>query len=81
MKKRETITICRRPRMAGLSAAAARLGVSRTQLREVVLGNRQSKRLMARIRAARERAMAVLAFESDALDACAKLRRLPPLPA
>ena len=38
--------------MAGLSAAAARLGVSRTQLREVVLGNRQSKRLMARIRAA-----------------------------
>lgn len=52
MKKRETITICRRPRMAGLSAAAARLGVSRTQLREVVLGNRQSKRLMARIRAA-----------------------------
>ena len=35
MKKRETITICRRPRMAGLSAAAARLGVSRTQLREV----------------------------------------------
>ena len=39
-------------RMAGLSAAAARLGVSRTQLREVVLGNRQSKRLMARIRAA-----------------------------
>lgn len=41
----------------------------------------ESLRLMARIRAARERAMAVLAFESDALDACAKLRRLPPLPA
>ena len=32
--------------------SGARLGVSRTQLREVVLGNRQSKRLMARIRAA-----------------------------
>ena len=52
MGRRETITIRRKPRMAGLSAAAARLGVSRTQLREVVLGNRQSKRLMARIRAA-----------------------------
>lgn len=41
----------------------------------------ESLRLMARIRAARDRAMAVLALESDALVACAKLRRLPPLPA
>ena len=41
----------------------------------------ESLRLMARIRAARDRALAVLALESDALAACAKLRRLPPLPA
>ena len=33
----------------GLSAAAARLGVSRTHLREVINGNRQSKHLMARL--------------------------------
>ena len=32
------------------AAAAARLGVSRTQLREVINGNRKSKRLMARLR-------------------------------
>ena len=49
--KGNTWTIRCKPRMAGLSAAAARLGVSRTHLREVVLGNRQSKRLMARLRA------------------------------
>ena len=40
----------RKPRMSGLTAAAARLGVSRTQLREVINGNRKSKRLMARLR-------------------------------
>jgi hypothetical protein len=51
MKAKEQIVITRKPRMAGLSAAAERLGVSRTQLREVVLGNRKSKRLMARLRA------------------------------
>lgn len=49
--KGNKLTIRCKPRMAGLSAAAARLGVSRTHLREVVLGNRQSKRLMARLRA------------------------------
>lgn len=52
MAKRSEIVIRRKPRMSGLSAAAARLGVSRTQLREVINGTRQSKRLMARIRAA-----------------------------
>ena len=50
MPKREQIVIRRKPRMTGLSAAAARLGVSRTQLREVINGNRKSKRLMARLR-------------------------------
>jgi len=50
--RHDEIVICQKPRMSGLSAAAARLGVSRTQLREVVLGNRQSKRLLARLRAA-----------------------------
>ena len=51
MKAKEQIVITRKPRMAGLSAAAERLGVSRTQLREVVWGNRKSKRLSARLRA------------------------------
>ena len=50
-KSKEKVVIRCKPRMAGLSAAAARLGVSRTQLREVVLGNRKSKRLMERLRA------------------------------
>ena len=50
MPKREQIVIRRKPRMTGLSAAAARLGVSRTPLREVINGNRKSKRLMARLR-------------------------------
>ena len=49
MPKREQIVIRRKPRMTGLSAAAARLGISRTQLREVINGNRKSKRLMARL--------------------------------
>ena len=49
MAKRNEIVIRRKPRMAGLSAAAARLGVSRTHLREVINGNRQSKHLMARL--------------------------------
>ena len=49
MAKRSEIVIRRKPRMAGLSAAAARLGVSRTHLREVINGNRQSKHLMARL--------------------------------
>jgi len=49
MAKRSEIVICRKPRMSGLSAAAARLGVSRTHLREVINGNRQSKHLMARL--------------------------------
>lgn len=52
MPKSTQIVIRRKSRMSGLSAAAARLGVSRTQLREVINGTRQSKRLMARIRAA-----------------------------
>ena len=47
--KRSEIVIRRKPRMSGLSAAAARLGVSRTHLREVINGNRQSKHLMARL--------------------------------
>ena len=51
MKAKERIVIQRKPRMAGLSAAAERLGVSRTQLREVIKGTRKSKRLMARLRA------------------------------
>ena len=50
MAKRSEIVIQRKPRMSGLTAAAARLGVSRTQLREVINGNRKSKRLMARLR-------------------------------
>lgn len=50
MKVKEKIVIQRKPRMSGLTAAAARLGVSRTQLREVINGNRKSKRLMARLR-------------------------------
>lgn len=50
MAKRSEIVIRRKPRMSGLSAAAARLGVSRTHLREVINGNRQSKHLMARLR-------------------------------
>ena len=50
MAKRSEIVIRRKPRMSGLTAAAARLGVSRTQLREVINGNRKSKRLMARLR-------------------------------
>ncbi len=49
MAKRSEIVIRRKPRMSGLSAAAARLGVSRTHLREVINGNRQSKHLMARL--------------------------------
>jgi hypothetical protein len=40
----------------------------------------ESLRLMARFRAARARALSILAYESDALAACAILRRLPPLP-
>ena len=52
MKAKDKIVIKTKTRMSGLSAAAARLGVSRTQLREVVLGNRQSKSLMARLHAA-----------------------------
>lgn len=48
---KDKLVIQRKPRLKGLSAAAARLGVSRTQLREVVLGNRTSKRLMDRIKA------------------------------
>ena len=50
MKVKEKIVIQRKPRMSGLSAAAGRLGVSRTRLREVITGNRKSKRLMARLR-------------------------------
>ena len=49
MAKRSEIVIRRKQRMSGLSAAAARLGVSRTHLREVINGNRQSKHLMARL--------------------------------
>lgn len=47
--KLNEIVIRRKPRMSGLSAAAARLGVSRTHLREMINGNRQSKHLMARL--------------------------------
>ena len=51
MAKTNEIVIRCKPRMSGLSAAAARLGVSRTQLREVINGTRQSKRLLERLRA------------------------------
>ena len=51
MSKRKRLILQTAPRMKGLSSAAALLGVSRTHLREVVLGNRQSRSLMERLRA------------------------------
>ena len=52
MAKKKEVSVIQRPRFAGIGLASEKLGVGRHHLRKVLLGERKSDRLMAKVRKA-----------------------------